>query len=116
MPQGWDYRSIQSASTAQGVNHYRIITSGTGALISTLVWNKGYNQKAINRLALYAYDANRTLIASSKSLVDNVQHIYITGLGPGTYDLEVVKAAGSPGSPGFVSPRETYALVWDFER
>jgi len=116
MPQGWDYRSIQSASTAQGVNHYRIITSGTGALISTLVWNKGYNRKAINRLALFAYDANGTRLASSTSLVDNVQHVYITGLGPGTYELEVVKAGGSPGTPGVVSPRETYALVWDFGR
>ena len=113
---GWDFHSIRSGTGTQGVNHYRIATSGTGALIATLVWNKGYQKTGINRLALYAYDGSRHLLASSASRVDNVQHIYVTGLGAGTYELEVVKVAESPGVAGFVSRREDYALAWDFER
>jgi len=113
---GWDYRAIASSATEQAVNHYRITTSGTGALISTLVWNKGYNATGINRLGLYVYDSGGTLLGSSVSTVDNVQHLYITGLTPGTYDLEVVKNGGKDGTPGMVSGREIYSLAWDFER
>lgn len=107
---GWDYRSIKSGGSELGVNHYRVATSGSGALVCTLVWNKGYRESRINRLALYIYDAAGNELASSVSTVDNVQHVYLTGLGAGTYEIEVVKTAGG------VSGRETYALAWDFER
>lgn len=114
--QGWDYRRIESNASDQGVSHYLIATTGTGNLVTTLVWNKGFKAAAINRLGLYVYGAGGALLASSISAVDNVQQIYLTGLSPGIYELEVVKIAGPLGSAGVVSPRETYALAWDFER
>jgi len=113
---GWDYRPIKNTVTEEAVNHYRITTGGNGALVSTLVWNKGYGQSRINRLALFLYNAGGELLASSTSTVDNVQQVYVSGLGAGTYELEVVKSAGVAGTAGVVSGREIYALAWDFER
>jgi hypothetical protein len=113
---GWDYRGIASDAAAEGVSHYRIMMSGTGALITTLAWNKGYRERAINQLGLYVYDGSGDLLGSSESTVDNVQHVYLTGLAAGTYEIEVVKTAGAVGKAGVVTGREVYALVWDFER
>ncbi len=113
---GWDYRAIGSEPTEDGVNHYIISTNASGSLVVTLVWNKNYHATTINRLGLYVYDANGQLIAQSKSAVDNVQHIFATGLGAGTYEIEVVKYAGQVGAPGVASARDTYALAWDFGR
>jgi hypothetical protein len=113
---GWDYRGIDSAVANAGANHYRIMASGSGALIATLDWNKGNGASAINRLELYVYNANGELLSSSISAVDNVQHVYLTGLTAGIYELEVVKIAGPEGSPGVTAPREVYALAWDFGR
>jgi len=62
------------------------------------------------------YGPGGTLLASSTSAVDNVQHIYLTGLAPGTYEIEVVKYPGRIGSPGVISAAEIYSLAWDFER
>ncbi len=113
---GWDYRSIVSDATRAGVNHYRITTSAAGALIATVAWEKGFGAGGINRLELYVYDSNGNLLGSSISAVDNVQHVWVTGLAAGTYEIEVVKIGGAPGSPGMVSGREVYALAWDFGR
>ena len=113
---GWDYRGITSNTTEVGISHYRFAVSGTGALIATLVWDKWFGAKAINRLSLYAYDSGGNLLGSSTSAVDNVQHLYVTGLQPGTYEIQVVKTTGRTGEPGVVGPSETYSLAWDFER
>jgi hypothetical protein len=113
---GWDYRSIISGARLDGVNHYRIMASGTGDLITTLVWNKGYGEKQINQLQLYVYDGSGDLLGSSVSTVDNVQHVWLTNLAAGLYEIEVVKIAGSAGSIGVVGGREIYSLAWDFER
>jgi len=113
---GWDFDTVTSNTSDAGVNHYRISTTGTGSLITSLVWNKGYRQTAINQLSLYVYDSGRNLLAASNSTVDNVQQIYLTGLAAGIYEIEVVKTAGRTGAPGVVSVQEEYALVWDFER
>jgi hypothetical protein len=113
---GWDFRGIASGAVEEGVSHYRITTSGTGALITTLVWNKPYRAKAINQMALYVYDGSGNLLGSSVSTVDNVQHVYLTGLAAGTYEVEVVKTAGRLGTAGVVTGADVYALAWDFER
>jgi len=112
----WDYSGVTSSATAYGVTHYLISVGGSGDLITTLAWNKQQRQKTINRLALFVYGPGGTLLASSTSAVDNVQHIYLTGLAPGTYEIEVVKYPGRIGSPGVISAAEIYSLAWDFER
>jgi hypothetical protein len=58
---------------------------------------------------LFLYNtAGGSLVASSTSAVDNVQHIFIPKLAQGRYDLQVWKAGGS----GIVSTNEPYALAW----
>jgi hypothetical protein len=78
------------------------------------VWNRQLNQSAINNLELFLYDgASSNLVASSTSLMDNVQHLFVPMLAPGRYDLQVWKAGGVPGA-GIVSLAEPYALAFAF--
>ena len=115
-PRGWDYRGIVSRPTEEGINHYRFTTTATGAMVCTIVWNKAFKATAVNQLDLYLYNSNGSLLAESISPVDNVQQLNLSGLNPGTYELEVVKLAGPLGAPGVVSAREVYAMAWDFDR
>ncbi len=113
---GWDYNTNTSSSSMDAVNHYFFnITNATpGAtftLASTLVWNRHQSKTNINNLALYLYNAaNSNLVASSTSVVDNVQHVFVPQLAQGRYDLQVWKAGG--GSPSLVTTNEPYALAW----
>lgn len=112
---GWDYNTNTSSATNDTVNHYffNVTNSFTNAmftLTSTLVWNRHQNKTAINNLALYLYNAaNNNLVASSTSVVDNVQHVFIPKLAQGRYDLQVWKAGGA----NIVTTNETYALAWE---
>jgi hypothetical protein len=70
------------------------------------------SQTTINDLDLFLFDAaSNTLVLSSQSLVDNVEHLFLPGLRPGRYDLQVFKHGGSAGR---VTTAETYALAFDF--
>lgn len=111
---GWDYNTNDSTSSSDAVNHYFFNVTNTtpGAaftLASTLVWNRHQNKTNINNLALYLYNAaNSNLVASSTSVVDNVQHVFVPQLAQGRYDLQVWKAGGG----SIVSTNESYALAW----
>lgn len=115
---GWDFNNITSSgngNTAKdGVNHYYFnVTNSSGNYLcnATLVWNRQFAKTNINNLDLFLYNcANSNLVACSTSLVDNVEHIFISDLPPGRYDLQVSKA----GSTGMVSPTESYALAFAF--
>ena len=66
-----------------------------------------------NNLDLFLYDtANSNLVTASRSSVDNVEHLFLPSLPAGRYDLQVLQHGGL----GTVSPSETYALAFDFER
>jgi hypothetical protein len=111
---GWDYNTNDSTASADHINHYffNVTNATVGApftLGSTLVWNRHQSKTNINNLALYLYNAaNSNLVASSTSVVDNVQHVFVPQLAQGRYDLQVWKAGGT----NFVSTNETYALAW----
>jgi hypothetical protein len=111
---GWDFNTNTSSSTKDAVNHYffNVTNSGNGAaftLTATLVWNRHEDESAINNLELFLYNAaNSNLVASSTSVVDNVQHVFVPQLPQGRYDLQVWKAGGG----GIVSDGEPYALAW----
>lgn len=113
---GWDFNTISSSVLDDGVNHYLFsvtnhVANATFTATITLVWNRHQNQKAINNLDLFLYDtAASNLVASSVSTVDNVEHILLSGLPQGRYDLEVLKHGGL----NTVSPGETYALAFEF--
>ncbi len=116
---GWDFNTNTSGTSSDEINHYYFnVTNGFGnatfAATATLVWNRQQGQTDINNLNLFLYNAaNSNLVASSTSLVDNVEHIFVSQLAPGRYDLQAWKAGGIPRA-GIVSSSETYALAWEF--
>jgi hypothetical protein len=108
---GWDFNTNTSGSSKDSVNHYFFnATNGAGfTLTATLVWNRHQGVTNINNLELFLYNtANSNLVASSTSVVDNVQHVFVPQLPQGRYDLQVWKAGGG----SIVSASETYALAW----
>ena len=115
---GWDYNSI--ANTRSGgiyqeqVNHYYFnlnTNSGdTFAVTATLVWNRQSGKSAVNDLNLFLYDAgNASLVTCSTSAVDNVEHVFLTALPKGRYDLQVQKNPAS-----LVTASEAYAVAFEF--
>jgi hypothetical protein len=116
---GWDFNTNTSGkvpSQFDAVNHYYFnvtnsASNATFTVTATLVWNRQQNQTPINDLNLFLYNcANSNLVACSTSLVDNVEHVFVSKLPQGRYDLQVWKAGGF----GIVSAPETYALAWEF--
>ena len=115
---GWDFNTNNSSSSpaSDAIYHYYFNVSNQLAGVqyvatATLVWNRHKNQSAINNLDLFLYNcANSNLVACSTSLVNNVEHIYLTNLSQGRYDLQVWKL----GTNGIVSTAEPYALAWQF--
>ena len=101
---GWDFNTNSSSTNFDGVNHYYFnvtnnLSGATFTATTTLVWNRHRNKTNINNLDLFLYDANSNLVACSTSLVDNVEHIYLTNLAQGRYDLQVLKKGGVPSPP-----------------
>jgi hypothetical protein len=100
--------------TNDAVRHYffSVIGNVNRSFTATLVWNRQQNQTGINDLDLFLYRIpDNTLIASSVSTVDNVEHISVTNLPPAVYNLQVFKS-GAPLKR--VTTNETYALAFDF--
>jgi hypothetical protein len=110
---GWDFRSISHAINQDAVNHYFFDLSGAPGrtLTATLTWNRQQNQIGINNLDLFLYDANTgNLVASSESIVDNVEHLRLPALPAARYNLQVLKHGGL----GMISATESYALAFEF--
>jgi hypothetical protein len=108
---GWDSNIVTSVSSQDRVNHYyfNLPGSNTYTLTTTLTWNRQANQTSINNLNLYLYNmSNTNLVACSTSLVDNVEHLFVTSLPPGRYDLQVLKLGNTP------TLGENYALAFEF--
>ena len=114
---GWDFNTVSGSVTRDGINHYCFeVVSASPRIFEftgTLVWHRQYGQTTINDLNLYLYNVDSNmLVASSQSLVDNVEHIYSANLPPGRYNLQVLKRGGPPLST--VSSSETYGLAFEF--
>ncbi len=108
---GWDFNTINNRSTQfEEVNHYYFQFTNPVTLTATLVWNRQQNQTSVNDLNLFLYNAGSgNLVQSSVSAVDNVEHLFITHLPAGRYDLQVQKSGATQ-----VSASETYALAFEF--
>ena len=107
---GWDYSTLQSPATKDGVAHYYFnlpTNDGPHSVTATLVWKKATGPLANLDLFLYETRSN-TLVLASTSSVDNVEHLFIPKLAAGRYDLQVLKHSTIP--PG----AENYALAFDF--
>lgn len=117
---GWDFNTVTSGTGFDSIKNYLFNVTGsagsTDTLTATLTWNRQVNQSSINNLDLYLYNSDtRTLQSQSVSSVDNVEELYVSGLAPGHYALEVLKHGGTPGvTTGDVSNAETYALAFNF--
>jgi hypothetical protein len=114
---GWDSNTINSSLTTEGVNHY-YFNATNPLFIATLVWNRQQNQDSINNLFLFLYNtANSNLVGACTSVVDNVQHLFMTNLPAGRYDLQVLKTGGDMLlDTNMVSTVETYALAFEFSK
>src|SRR5207249_219582 len=76
----------------------------------TLVWQRNLGSSTANNLDLFLYDAgNNNLVASSQSAANNVEHIFVSNLPEGRYDLQVFR----PGAHQAKSA-QSYALAFDF--
>jgi hypothetical protein len=110
---GWDFSSISHAITQDAVNHYFFDLSRAPGrtFTTTLTWIRQENQVGINNLDLFLYDATTgNPVASSESIVDNVEHLRVPALPAGRYNLQVLKRGGL----GMISASETYALAFEF--
>ncbi len=112
---GWDFAGISSSAAQDTANHYCLdwnpTVPGSATLVATLVWQRQDGQTNINDLDLVLYhSATTNRMAASSSVVDNVEHLFVSGLTPGAYDLQVIKKGGT----NLVSAGEQYALVFDF--
>jgi hypothetical protein len=115
---GWDLNSLTNADSSHDqINHYYFNLAGSSSftLTTTITWLRPQSttpnpQPSVNDLNLFLYNtATGSLILSSTSAVDNVEHMYVPSLPPGRYDLQVEKNA-----QGQVSADETYALAFEF--
>ncbi len=107
---GWDFNSLAGSLTQDRVNHYYFdlpfATAPSFTLTATLVWNRAFGQTSIKNLDLFLFNtANNSLVASSISTVDNVEHLFLPSLPAGRYDLQVFRSAGLG--------TETYALAFE---
>ncbi len=121
---GWNLGSVTNTADSSGppggrkqydvTDHYFFDLSSSDAaafyLTSTLVWNRQSGRSNINNLDLFLYAEDGTLVASSVSSVDNVEHIYQRHIAPGRYILQVHK----PYNSGNETNGETYALAFNF--
>jgi hypothetical protein len=114
-PSGWDFDSVSSSISRDGVNHYVFNLPGrfgnfTYTATITLVWNRQSGSSNINNLDLFLCNGvTGAPMAASTSVVDNVEHIYLSHLPPGRYDVQVLKHGGLT-----VSSSEVYALAFEF--
>jgi hypothetical protein len=110
---GWDFNTIAASLNGDKINHYYfnlpVATARTFTLTATLAWNRAFNATDAKNLNLFLYDtSNAALVASSASTVDNVEHLYVTNLAAGRYDLQVWKKGGITDLG-----TETYALAFE---
>jgi subtilase family protein len=108
---GWDSSIISNSGSDDKINHYYFKLPGTNTftLTATLAWNRQQNETTINDLNLFLYRTSDTnLIASSVSVSNNVEHLFLPQLAPGRYDLQVLKKRNSA-----VANNETYALAFE---
>ena len=110
---GWDLGGMWHGLNQDAVNHYFFDLSETPGrtLTATVTWNRQRNQIGINNLDLFLYDANTgNLVASSESVVDNVEHLHVPNLPASRYNLQVLKRGGL----AVISADEIYALAFEF--
>lgn len=114
-PAGWDLASLTASVASDAVAHYFFDLSSSSVITftATLTWNSlanlalGTNHVSNFDLALVDLDSD-TVVWSSHSTSGNVEHLFLTGLASGAYDLQIILRGGL-GAPVLT---DTYAVVW----
>ena len=112
---GWDVSAITSSISQAGTRDYHFDVQGASNRVftftATLAWNRQHGETLVNNLDLLLFHGTTgTLVAERRSTLDNIEHLHVTNLPPGKYELQVWKAGG----PLRVSDEETYALAFNF--
>lgn len=113
-PRGWVFVQItNSLATEDTIHHFYLdLPTNTPSYVVTLTltWNRktGFNQA--NDLDLHFIDRQTgASLGKSDTFANNVEHLYLTAVPPGSYDIQVLKN----GAPGRVTAEELYALAFD---
>jgi hypothetical protein len=116
-PLGWSFASITNTPAQDTIHHHYLdLPAGPGfyGATVTLVWNIQSGATALNDLDLYLVNtADGSITGQSITFVNNVEHLHLSRVPPGRYDLQVLKNGGNPSS-GRASDREKYALAFEF--
>jgi len=95
---GWELGTVGSNEVRRYAFDVPVST-----VTATLVWLRNHGCSTINNLDLCVRSENGDLVASSRSALDNVEHLHLPSLPVGRYTLEVSSTSGA----------ETYALAFD---
>jgi hypothetical protein len=111
---GWAFASITNAqATVDAVHHYYIdLPAGPASYVVTLTltWHRRDGFSQANDLDLHFINPTTgASVGKSDTFANNVEHIHLPAVPPGTYDIQVLKNGG----PGRVTPDELYALAID---
>lgn len=117
---GWDLRSLTASTTTDQVAYYLFDLSNdaevTLSFTATLTWNSladvALATNQISNFDLLLIDvANQAIVGSSVGDAQNIEHLYLTGLAPGQYSLQVILRGGDS-APIFT---DTYALAYQWD-
>lgn len=113
---GWDYDDL--GRNASRTYTFTIPTEVSSASLSAMLcWNRPVTETNLGGSYSYGYGTLRNLNLElsggtlstalvSNGTLDNLEHIYTTSLGPGSYSLTVSQSGGSNFSP------QAYGLAW----
>jgi hypothetical protein len=111
----WDFGIAGTVAARDAIKHYifdiAAAEAPTVTLTATLVWERRFRRAAIANLDLFLVNrSSREIVAGSTSRVDNVEHLFVPGLAPGSYEIQVMKRGAGDGPFAF----ERYALAFAF--
>ena len=129
---GWDYEPSLATGEERFYEFSVVAGQKLNDLSIVLTWNLNVEDSTASRftwvpttsladLSLELYDSSTGFLAamidSSDSAVDNVEHIYISDLSPGTYHLRVANNATASFDTDFgLAFRSTAVLLGDIDR
>jgi hypothetical protein len=115
---GWNLTTLTATNVTDAVHHYFFDLSDqlTLTLTATLTWNSlvdlSQGLDVISNFDLVLVNTiTHSVVWSSASTTQNVEHIYLTNLSGSKYDLQVI-LRGGPSAPIFT---DKYAVAWSWQ-
>lgn len=125
---GWDWNTLSSNLTTSSYSHYLLTVNGASTLSAALTWNRpagatsggsvtitsvdDFDLALVNTITGATVDLSQSIALNPQTNTTgpdgNVEYLYTRDLPAGTYDLQVVKKAGSNTSTNYA-----YGLAFD---